>query len=295
MRLQPISRVALAIAGILILRQIPDASNRNPSQTALAQTVSTSSQSVGPAPAAHAVEPAFEVASIHLSPPSTDGHHHIWSDVHKSQFRTGNLSIRDLIQFAYNLPESQILGGPDWLDTTMYDIDAKSAPEVDARLKALSANEAAQQKRLMVQALLRDRFALATHQESRELPVYNLVLAKGGPRFQPSDKNGTTIDTGRSLLHVQGSDDTLGLLARELAQSLDRIVVNKTGLAGRYDLILRWTPDDAPPPLLNGAPDPNAPPGLFTAIQEQLGLKLETGKAPVPVLVIDRISPPTDN
>jgi uncharacterized protein (TIGR03435 family) len=87
----------------------------------------------------------------------------------------------------------------------------------------------------------------------------------------------------------------VGLLTRQLAQSLGRVVLNRTGLTGRYDLTLRWTPDDAPPPLLNGEPDPNAPPGLFTAIQEQLGLKLESGKGPVSVLVIDRIERPSEN
>jgi uncharacterized protein (TIGR03435 family) len=239
--------------------------------------------------------PTFDVVSIHLSPPSPDGHNHIYSDVHDSHFRTGNLSIRDLIQYAYNLPKSQILGGPQWLNSTMYDIDAKSGPEADARLKTISGDDAAQQKRLMVQGLLAERFALAAHNETRELPVYDRVLAKGGPKFQPSTRDGTTVDTGRSRLHVAGSDDTIGLLARELAQSQGRVVLNKTGLSGRYDLTLRWTPDDAPPPLLNGAPDPNAPPGLFTAIQEQLGLKLEPGKGPVEVLVIDRIEQPSPN
>ena len=238
---------------------------------------------------------SFDVISIHLAPPSQDGHNHIWNDIHESHFRTGNLSIRDLIQYAYNLPKSQILGGPPWLNSAMYDIVAKSGPEQDARLKAMSANDAAQQKRLMVQALLADRFALTAHHETRELPIYNLVLAKDGPKFQPSTSNGTTINTGRSSMHVAGSDDTIGLLARELAQSQGRVVVNKTGLTGRYDLTLRWTPDDAPPPLLNGAPDPNAPPGLFTAIQEQLGLKLEPAKGPVQVLVIDKINQPSPN
>jgi len=80
-----------------------------------------------------------------------------------------------------------------------------------------------------------------------------------------------------------------------LAQSQGRVVVNKTSLSGRFDLTLRWTPDDAPPPVLNGAPDPSAPPGLFTAIQEQLGLKLEPAKGPVGVLVIDKINQPTPN
>jgi uncharacterized protein (TIGR03435 family) len=219
----------------------------------------------------------------------------MWNDIHESHLRTGNLSIRDLIQYAYNLPKSQILGGPSWLDSAMYNIDAKSDADQDARLKAMSGDNAAQQKRLMVQALLADRFALAAHRESRELPIFNLVLAKGGPAFQPSKGDGTTIDTGRSRMHIAGSDDTIGLLARELAQSQGRVVVNKTGLTGRYDLTLRWTPDDAPPPMLNGAPDPNAPPDLFTAIQEQLGLKLESAKGPVEVLVIDRIEQPSPN
>lgn len=239
--------------------------------------------------------PSFDVISIHLSPPSPDGHNHIWNDIHESHFRTGNLSIRDLIQYAYNLPKSQILSGPPWLNSAMYDIDAKSDPTQDARLKAMSSQDAAQQKRLMVQALLADRFALVTHHETPELPIYNLVLTKDGPKFKPSTLNGTAINTGRSSMHIAGSDDTIALLARELAQSQGRVVVNKTGLTGRYDLTLRWTPDDAPPPLLNGAPDPNAPPGLFTAIQEQLGLKLESTKGPVDVLVIDKIEQPSPN
>ena len=260
-----------------------------------AQTGAPVPQSVAPPVDHPTATPIFDVASVHLSAPSPDGHHHIWNDIHESHFRTGNLSIRDLIQYAYKLPKSQIVGGPGWLDSAMYDIDAKSGPEFDARLKAMPDGDASQQKRLMVRELLKERFSLTTHEETRVLPVYNLVLAKGGAKFQPSDHSGTTIDAGRSRIHVRGSDDTIGLLARELAQSQGRVVVNKTGLTGRYDLILRWAPDDAPTPLLNGEPDPDAPPGLFTAIQDQLGLNLESGKGPVPVLVIDHIEPPSAN
>jgi uncharacterized protein (TIGR03435 family) len=258
-----------------------------------AQTGAPVPQSVAPPVDQPTATLTFDVASVHLSAPSTDGHNHIWNDIHESHFRTGNLSIRDLIQYAYNLPKSQIVGGPGWLDSGMYDIDAKSSPEVDVRLKAMPDGDAAQQKRVMVRELLKERFSLTTHEETRVLPVYNLVLAKGGAKFQPSDHSGTRIDVGRSRIHVQGSDDTIGLLARELAQSQGRLVVNRTGLTGRYDLTLRWTPDETP--LLNGEPDPNAPPGLFTAIQDQLGLKLESGKGPVPVLVIDHIEPPSAN
>jgi uncharacterized protein (TIGR03435 family) len=239
---------------------------------------------------------SFDVASVHESK-ATDGHHHIYNDPAESHFRTANLSIKDLIQFAYGLPGTQVLGGPSWLDATMFDIDAKSDPAVDAQLHALTSAQARQRKQLMVQALLADRFQLKTHPETRQLPVYALVVAnaKVGPKLMPSQAGGTTIDTGRSRMHIAGSDDTIAILARELAQSLGRVVLNHTGLTGRYDITLKWTPDDAPTPMLNGAPDPSAPPNVFTAIQEQLGLKLESTKGPVPVLVIDHIEMPSEN
>ena len=241
------------------------------------------------------IEPApqsFDVASIHINNTETDGHHHIISDPTESRFRTVNLALRDLIQFAYGVPDSQILGGPIWLDSVMFDIDAKSDPAVDAELRARPTEQARHQKQLMVQALLADRFQLRVHQETRQLPVYALVVAKDGPKFKPSQINGTTIDTGRARLHIAGSDDTISIFARELAQVLGRVVVNQTGLSGRYDLTLRWTPDDA---AASASSSPDIPPDIFTAIQEQLGLKLESTKGPVPVLVIDSVEKPSPN
>jgi uncharacterized protein (TIGR03435 family) len=225
-------------------------------------------------PATATEAPAFEVASIRPNNTATDGHHHIYSAANDSHF-----------------------GGPAWLDSMMFDIDAKASPEIDAKMHDLSSDQGRLWKRQMVQALLADRFQLKVHDETRQLPVYSLVIAnpKTGPKFKPSQANGTTIDGGRSRIHVQGSDNTLTLLARELAQSLGRVVLDQTGITGRYDLTLRWTPDDAPPPMLNGTPDPNAPPDIFTAIQEQLGLKLEPTKGPVPVLVIDHVTMPSEN
>jgi uncharacterized protein (TIGR03435 family) len=242
-----------------------------------------------------AAPPAFDIASIHINNTETDGHHHIFNDPAESHFRTVNLPLRDLVQFAYGLPDSQILGGPAWIKSIMFDIDAKSDPVVDAQLHALPSEQARHQKQLMVQALLADRFQLKAHQETRQLPVYALVVAKGGPKFKPSDINGTTIDIGRTRLHVAGSDDTISILARALARVLDRVVLNQTGLSGRYDLTMQWTPDDAPTTMLNGAPEQLAPPGIFTAIQEQLGLKLESTRGPVPVLVIDSVEMPSAN
>ena len=262
----------------------------------LAASVIRAQNSANPASAAALT---FDVASIRENTTSTDDHHHIYNDPSVSHFRTVNLSVKDLIQFAYGLPESQILGGPSWLGTTMFDIDAKSDSSVDAQLHALPTEQARHQKQLMVQALLADRFQLKAHQETRELPVFALVVAKGGPKFKPSDVNGTSIGTSTgtagSRIHVQGSDNTIELLTREIAQQLGRVVVDKTGIDARYDLTLRWTPDDRPAPMLNGVPDPNAPPDIFTAIQEQLGLKLVPTKGPVPVLVIDHIERPTPN
>ena len=274
----------MAFPGILLL----------PAAVLLALAPAVFAQSAAAPPA-----PAFDVASIRQNITSTDGHHHIYNDHSESHFRTVNVSLEDLVQYAYGLPKTQILGGTAWFDSTTFDIDAKSDAAVDAQLKGLPDDEARKRKMLMVQALLADRFQFKAHQETRELPVYALVVAKGGPAFKPSDANGTTVSittgSGINRIHVQGSDNTIDLLARELAQQLGRVVVDKTGIDARYDITLRWTPDDRPAPLLNGAPDPSAPPGIFTAIQEQLGLKLESTKGPVPVLVIDHIAMPSDN
>jgi uncharacterized protein (TIGR03435 family) len=272
----------LCLAGSVSLASAPVPPTTRPSSAETAET-------------APATAPAFDVVSIHQNKTVTDGRHHIYNDPGESHFRTVNLSLKELLQFAYGLPKSQILGGPSWLESTMFDIDAKSDPSMDAQLHKLPSDQARHQKQLMVQAVLADRFQLAAHQETRQLPIYELVVAKGGPKFRSSKINGTTVDTGRSRLHIAGSDDTVAILARELAQVLGRIIVNNTGISGRYDLTLKWTPDDAQTPAFNGAPDSNAPPGIFTAIQEQLGLKLESTKGPVPVLIIDRVAPPSAN
>lgn len=232
----------------------------------------------------------FDVASIHVNQTATDGHHHIYNDPSESRFRTVNVSVRELIQYAWNLPGSQVLGGPSWLGSTMFDIDARSDAAADAALHQLSPFDARDRKARMLQELLIDRFRLRIHQETQQLALYKLILAKGGPRFQPAAVEGTTIDTGPTHMHVAGSDDTVSILAAQLARELGRVVLNETGLKNRYDIHLQWTPEAA---VAAAAPD--APPNLFTAVQEQLGLKLESSRGPVPVLVIDSVEPPTAN
>ena len=190
------------------------------------------------------------------------------------------------MQWAYGMPERQILDGPSWLASTRFDIEATSDSETDSRLRGIASDQEREVKRRMVQALLAERYGLKLHRETRELPAYDLMLAKGGARLQPSQFNGKSINTGRTYFNGQGL--TMTLIAEELSQLAGRIVVDKTKLPDRYDLKLQWSPDDAPV-------TDNSAPSLFTAIQEQLGLKLEPAKEAVPVLVIDHVEQPSAN
>ena len=239
--------------------------------------------------------PVFDVASIHENT-THDQHTHnsIYNSWMNARFNATNLPLKMLLQFSFGMPESRILGAPDWVDSTTFDIEAKSDGSVDEQMGKLPPEQARQQKLAMLQALLAERLKLVTHTETRELPIYQLVVAKGGAKLKPN-AGGNSWGTDKNSIHVQGGDDSLAILADRLADVVGRVVVNDTGMTGQFDMRLKWTPDDQPPPMLNGAPDPNAPPNIFTAIQEQLGLKLEPAKGPVPVLVIDQIERPSEN
>ena len=244
-------------------------------------------------------EPTFDVAAIRENHSDHTARSHIVSSSADSNLTVINVPMKMLLQFAFGLPETRILGGPDWLSSTKFDIEAKADSSVDDRLHSLSSDEAKLLKQKMVQALLADRFQLTDHMEIRELPVYALVAAKGGPKLEPSKSNGTTIDSWNSKIDIRGGDNTVALFAQELSKKLDRVVIDKTGIQGRYDMVLTWTPDDraAPSPSVNGqiSSAADSGPSIFTAIQEQVGLKLESQKGPVQVLVIDRIEMPSAN
>jgi uncharacterized protein (TIGR03435 family) len=226
--------------------------------------------------------PVFEVATIKPAPAVTDGHTHI-NYPPNNNFSATNITLLALMQWAYGMPERQILEGPSWLGSTRFDIQGKS--DIGEQIKSLTSDQINELKRRMVQGLLADRFQLKLHQEMRTLPAYDLVLAKGGSKLLPG-QSGKSIGTGRTHFNGQGLDATS--IAEELSKITGRVVVDKTGLTGRYDFKLLWTADDAP------AADGD-PPTLFTAIQEQLGLKLEPAKEPVPVLVIEHVDLPTPN
>jgi uncharacterized protein (TIGR03435 family) len=203
--------------------------------------------------------PTFEVATIKPTGPSSDGHTHI-NYPPGDRFSATNITLLALMQWAYSMPERQILDGPPWLGSTRFDIQAKA--DTSDEIKGLTSEQDRDLKRRMVQALLADRFHLTLHQETRVRPAYDLILAKGGSKLQPTQSNGKSIGTGST--HFNGQGLTMTLIAEELSRITGRIVVDKTNLTDRYDLKLQWSPDDAPV-------TDNSAPSLFTAIQEQLG------------------------
>jgi uncharacterized protein (TIGR03435 family) len=238
--------------------------------------------------------PVFEVAAIHENRKDQSGRSHIWSSATDGYFRTQNVTAMDLLQWAYNLPDSRIRGGLPWLHTVRFDIEAKPDPAVNDKLRALDSVQAREIERHMVQSLLKDRFALKAHEDTHVEPVYELVVVKDGPRFQASQVNGTTVSGGKGQMRVAGSDHTLALLAEQLSRMVGRVVLDKTGIDGRFDLTLTWTPDDSTG-AGRASPPENSGPSIFTALQEQLGLKLKPAKGPVLILVIDQISMPSQN
>ncbi len=244
-----------------------------------------------PKPMSPDANPVAEVATIKPSKPDQPGKGFIF-DGHR--FKTINTSLLDILTFAYGVQQRQIIGGPPWLSSEKYDLevqpDIEGAPS-DKQLKS------------MVQKLLPERVKLQFHHEQKELPVYALVLAKSGSKMTKSqgDPNGLPglFFRGLGVLTVTNATmaDFAGLMQSAV---LDRPVVNQTALPGRYDFLLKWTPDESQfggmgikvPPPSNAA---DAPPNLFTAVQDQLGLKLDTTKASVDVLAIDHIEKPSEN
>jgi uncharacterized protein (TIGR03435 family) len=241
-------------------------------------------------------KPQFEVATVR---PNTSGESGASIGARPGGRLNGtNQTARNLIRSAFNLQPFQMIGGPDWLDADRFDIVAKAA-DADLDVKGMMAIEGFM---LRLQSLLEERFKLVTHWETRELPVYALVVAvdgKLGPALKvhagdcdrarlggtpPTSKCGTRINVTPTGAQVSAVGIPMLTFARNLAGSTGRNVVDKTGLTGGYDFELTFIPDQTAD---------TTGPSLFTAMQEQLGLKLESQRAPVEVLVIDRLERPT--
>lgn len=214
---------------------------------------------------------AFEVATVKPSPPDHVGAQMFSPGI--GRFTAMTATLKDLITFAYKVQRFQVSGGSGWMDSTAWDINAKC--EVPASYDQL---------RLMAQALLRDRFQLTVHRETKERSAYVLAVAKNGPRLKEVAQAGFGVGLGRAELRGRGA--SMPILASTLADRLDRPVLDQTGLEGFYEFTLQWAPD--------GANDP-AGPSLFTAIEEQLGLKLEPSKGTVETIVIDSAARPSAN
>lgn len=212
--------------------------------------------------------PAFEVSSIKVHT-SSGINERSGIDERPSVVRVENLPLKALIETAYGVRDYQ-LSGPSWIETARYDVVAKPPAGVTQS-----------QLRPMLQSLLAERFKLVLHHESKDMGIYDLMLAKSGSTLQES-KGPRTFFTSRPAL-ISGTRVSMQELATALSSLLDRQVIERTGLSGVYDVKVQWTPDSATGDL--GV-------SLFTAIQEQLGLKLESKSGAVDVLVIDHVERP---
>jgi bla regulator protein blaR1 len=258
--------------------------------------------------------PSFDVASIK---PNHEGGGRFRIGVEPGRFVANNATLKFLLEEAYHVKDSQIVGAPGWIDSDHYDIEAKVDDASAGAEQKLNSDEQGARFRLMLQSLLADRFKVTLHHDTKELPIYALVVAKNGPKLHesaaaPEDTAppGPLTPDGpqpRHSIRMRGRGDlsisaeSLDMFADLLSRQLGRLVVNKTGLNGNYDFTLKWTPDESQGQMPGGPPGDAAPPPdasgptIFTALQEQLGLKLESQKGPVDTIVIDHVERPSEN
>lgn len=275
---------------------------------------------------------SFEVASIK---PNSSGDGRVFAQTQPGRMTMTNVTLKLLIRQAYQLQDSQITGGPGWMASDHFDINAKMPDGFQPPPGPPPAPGGPPSPlQSMLRALLADRFKLTVHHETKDSPIYALVVARGdgrlGPQIKKSETDcaamfaagrgrgrgpmppppgppqpGESIPCGMRIgpgnLAMGGSP--LSQFAQSLGMFAGRIVLDRTGLAGNYDITMTWTPDQMPrpagggdqPPMINGvAVDPNGP-SLFTAVQEQLGLKLDSQRGPVEILVIDRAEKPVED
>ena len=221
-------------------------------------------------------------------------------------YQASNITLKMLLVQAYGIRSGLITGLPPWAESAHFDVNAKILDYDAETMKNLTPT----QRHAMVAALLVERFHVKVHTEVKTLPVYELVVAKDGPKITPREP-APAVDPdhpaappqpgtpGRGGMNTHSTNGAMDLTANAvklenlvltLSNQLDRNVIDKTGLTGEYDLHMKWTLENAPQPLAD-----DAPPTLFTAIQEQLGLKLQPGKGPVDTLIVDHVEQPTEN
>jgi uncharacterized protein (TIGR03435 family) len=213
------------------------------------------------------------------------------------RFTATGVSAKALLSMALGVRDFQVLNAPGWSGSERWDINAVAEGQPEKVTQEVL--------RPMLLELLKDRFQLKLHEETKELPVYNLVVAKGGHKLKPNEeadgKRQQMMSMGRGQIRSTGTP--LAMLASQLGQTLGREVSDKTGLKGNFDFELNWTPEPGQGGGMMGGPmspearpaaDPGGP-SIFTAVQEHLGLRLEAAKGPVKVYVVDSMSRPSEN
>jgi len=277
---------------------------------------SGAAQSTAPKPLDAAPSTVFEAASIKPQAPSSDGSIRTMVQFPPNgRLTAAGATVKTLICVAYGLSDFQVLGGPNWIEEDRYDVLATPGSALEEQLQKMKSDDNTQAKRQMLQALLADRFKLILHHDTKELPIYGLVVAKSGSKLQetkpddanpdaanapahPTNKGRMRMSIDSGSIEITATGMAMDGLARQLASQLHSTVQNNTGLKGIYDFTLRFTPDDAPMDASGGANASLADNGgtsIFAAVQDQLGLKLESKKGPVEIVVVDHVDKPSDN
>lgn len=259
----------------------------------LALTASVAMQSAwgqsGSAPAASAAAklPAYDVVAIK---PNKSGSGSLNVDENIDTYDAKNITVKGLLEEAYGIRESLISGVPGPIESAHFDVMAKIVDPDAAAIRKLTGR----QRGAMLLPILSERFQLKAHTETRILPVFELVVVSSGPKFEHSaDQKGN--DTGTSIhgtdrgVQLTAHGITMASLASSLEGQVHRPVIDKTGLVGNYDVAMKWSSDTVP------SSEANPGPSIFTALQEQLGLKLRPAKGPVETLVVDHVEMPSEN
>ena len=230
---------------------------------------------------AQATPPAFEVASVKPAAPNNRTRMQFLAG---GRFTATSMTLKTLLSVAYDIREFQISGGPDWMTSARFDVSSK------AEHPSATTSDMV----LMLRTMLADRFKLALHWETRDVQVYELVVADSGLKLRESDASkARSLDGGGG--RAIGAKVTMDLLSQFLSMQLGRTVVDKTGVNGAYDVTLTWTPETNPVQNSADNPRPLDGPSIFTAVQEQLGLKLVSRRGPVEWMMVDRAERPAAN
>jgi uncharacterized protein (TIGR03435 family) len=248
----------------------------------------------------------FEVASI--KPASPDAQGFSIQLVPGGGLNMTNVPVRTMIALAYGVRDYQVTGCPGWAETGKFDIKARpertavNGQEDLAKMTEDQMKTVRDQSNERLRGLLAERFGLVVHKETKEQPIYALVLAKNGPKLKEVQEAGARPGLRMERGRLQGMAAPMDIFAMSLSNAMGRPVVDKTGLLGKYDFVLEWTPDVGAGGNSQGFGDgitsPGPAPGgptIFTATQEQLGLRLDSQKGPVPNIVIDRVEKPSEN